>query len=70
VNVVRGEPDGWLVPPDDEEALADAIVAAVGNAAERRRRGEHGARHVHRTYSWRTVAGRFADLYREVGGSP
>ena len=56
VNVVRGEPDGWLVPADDEEALADAIVAAVGDAAERRRRGDNGARHVRRTYSWRTIA--------------
>ena len=31
---------GWLVPPDDEEALADALVAAVNDDAERRRRGE------------------------------
>ena len=35
VNVVPGEPDGWLVPPDDEEALAAAIVHAVNDAGER-----------------------------------
>ena len=29
VNVVAGEPDGWLVPPDDEAALAAAMVRAV-----------------------------------------
>ena len=26
VNVVPGEPDGWLVPPDDEAALAEVLV--------------------------------------------
>ena len=35
VDVVPGEPDGWLVPPDDEEALADAMVRAVDDAGER-----------------------------------
>ena len=39
INVIPGEPDGWLVPPDDETALADAMVTAVNDPAERARRG-------------------------------
>ena len=30
---------GWLVPVDDEDALTAALVEAVGDEAERRRRG-------------------------------
>jgi glycosyltransferase involved in cell wall biosynthesis len=66
VDVVPGEPDGWLVPPDDEEALADAIVRAVDDAGERRRRGENAARHVRDSYSWNGLSGRFTDLYDHV----
>ena len=31
---------GWLVPPDDEEALADALVDAVNDPGKRARKGE------------------------------
>ncbi len=66
VDVVPGEPDGWLVPPDDEEALADAMVHAVNDAGERARRGENAARHVRDSYSWDGLSGRFTDLYEHV----
>ena len=66
VNVVPGEPDGWLVAPDDEEALATAIVHALESGAERNRRGENAARHVRDSYSWNGLAGRFARLYEDL----
>ena len=66
VDVVPGEPDGWLVPPDDEEALAEAIAQAVNNGGEREWRGENAARHVRESYSWDGLSGRFADLYERV----
>jgi glycosyltransferase involved in cell wall biosynthesis len=66
VNVVPGEPDGWLVPPDDEAALADAIVGAIDAPDARRWRGENSARHVRETYSWSGLAGRFTELYERV----
>ena len=66
VNVVPGEPDGWLVPPDDEAALADAIVGAIDAPDARRWRGENAARHVRESYSWRGLAGRFTELYERV----
>ena len=63
INVVPGEPDGWLVPPDDEAALADAIVTAIDTPTQRRRRGTNAARHARDSYSWHHVAGRLAALY-------
>jgi glycosyltransferase involved in cell wall biosynthesis len=30
---------GWLIPPDDEDALVDALVGAVNGEVERRPRG-------------------------------
>ena len=69
VDVVPGEPDGWLVPPDDEEALAQAIVQAVNDPAGRIRRGENAARHVRDSYSWDGLAGRFTQLYEQVAAA-
>ncbi len=69
VNVVPGEPDGWLVPPDDEAALALAIAQAIDDPAERRRRGELAARHVRESYSWHGLAGRFTQLYEQVAAA-
>jgi glycosyltransferase involved in cell wall biosynthesis len=69
VNVVPGEPDGWLVPPDDEEALAEAILQAVEDRNECRRRGENAARHVRDNYSWNGLAGRFTQLYDDVAAA-
>jgi glycosyltransferase involved in cell wall biosynthesis len=43
--------DGVLVPPADPEALAEAIVALLGDEGLRRRMGEAG---------YRTVADRFS----------
>jgi glycosyltransferase involved in cell wall biosynthesis len=66
VNVVAGEPDGWLVEPDDEAALADAIVVAVNHAAERARRGANARRHAQASHSWSGVGARVARLYAAI----
>jgi glycosyltransferase involved in cell wall biosynthesis len=68
INVVEGEPDGWLVPPDDVEALAAAIVRAVDEPALRLHHGANAARHVHESYSWEGLAGRFTELYEQASG--
>jgi glycosyltransferase involved in cell wall biosynthesis len=57
---------GWLVEPDDEEALADALVEAVNDPDERRRRGEAARTEVRATYAWPALAGRVADVYRKL----
>jgi glycosyltransferase involved in cell wall biosynthesis len=63
--VDRGE-TGWLVPPDDEAALAEALVEAVNGGAERRRRGERAYRAARERYSWPALAHGLAQVYTEV----
>ena len=63
INVTPGERDGWLVPPDDEQALADAMVEAINHPAQRRAFGQNAGRHARDRYSWRDVARRVTDLY-------
>jgi glycosyltransferase involved in cell wall biosynthesis len=57
---------GWLVPPDDEEALAGALVEAVNGEAERRRRGERAYEAARGRYSWPVLADGLAQVYADV----
>lgn len=59
---------GWLVRPDDEESLADALVQAARDPRERARRGAAGRRHVIERYAWPGLARRIEAVYSEVGG--
>jgi hypothetical protein len=61
---------GWLVPPDDEDALTDALVTAASDAEERRRRGARAYRHSHTHYGWPVIATRIAALYAELAAPP
>lgn len=54
---------GWLVPPDDEEALARALVAAASDPLEREIRGANGRRRARERFGWDQVAGAVADVY-------
>ncbi len=63
--VDQGE-TGWLVPPDDEEAMADALVEAVNDPAERRRRGENAYETARARYSWPALATGLAHVYDDV----
>lgn len=48
---------GWLVPVDDEDALTAALVAAVGDEAERRRRGGLARERARARYGEAAVGG-------------
>jgi glycosyltransferase involved in cell wall biosynthesis len=59
--VVDGE-TGWLVPPEDPEALAGALEEVLADPPEARRRGEAGRRRIEERYrpavaaaSWRAA---------------
>jgi glycosyltransferase involved in cell wall biosynthesis len=57
---------GWLVEPDDEEGLAEALAHAIDDASERHRRGE-AARAVARSrYGWPSLAARMAGVYERA----
>jgi glycosyltransferase involved in cell wall biosynthesis len=60
---------GWLVPADDVDALAGAIVAAVDDAPERRRRGDLARAEVSGRYGWQRIGGDLAELVGELSGA-
>jgi glycosyltransferase involved in cell wall biosynthesis len=65
------DPDtGWLVPPDDAEAFASAMVAAVNDAPGRRRRGRRARGEVMGRYSWRQIGSDFADQLDQLSRAP
>ena len=64
--IVRDGENGWLIPPDDEQALAAALIEAATDASERHRRGQQAASEAHRHYGWPAIAARINDIYREV----
>ncbi|HEY3191086.1 MAG TPA: glycosyltransferase family 4 protein, partial [Solirubrobacteraceae bacterium] len=66
--VERGH-TGWLVEPDDEAGLADALVDVVADPAERRRRGEAARRSALERYSWPATGARLARVLDEVAGT-
>jgi glycosyltransferase involved in cell wall biosynthesis len=57
---------GWLVEPDDRAALADALVEAVADPAERARRGAAARATARERYAWPALARRLADTLDEV----
>jgi glycosyltransferase involved in cell wall biosynthesis len=59
---------GWLVPPDDEQALTETILAAASDREERERRGNRAYDHA-RAYGWPLIAARVVDVYDQVAGS-
>ncbi len=69
--IVDAGDTGWLVPPDDETALADALVEAVNDDAERRRRGERAYEVARGRYAWPALAAGLGHVYDEVvAGTP
>jgi glycosyltransferase involved in cell wall biosynthesis len=59
-HIVDAGETGWLVEPDDEAGLADALVAVVADPAERRRRGAAARRVALDRWSWPALGGRVA----------
>jgi glycosyltransferase involved in cell wall biosynthesis len=57
---------GWLVPPDDQDALADAMVEAVNRPAERLRRGALARQAAVARYSHTGVAAAVARAYQDL----
>jgi glycosyltransferase involved in cell wall biosynthesis len=64
--IVSDGETGWLVPPDDLEALAAALTEAADDDAERHRRGEAAYTAARGRYSWPALARGLAHVYEEV----
>jgi glycosyltransferase involved in cell wall biosynthesis len=59
---------GWLVAPDDEEALAGAIAEVLTNPAERRRRGAVAHQVADERFSWSGIASELLELFEQLAG--
>jgi glycosyltransferase involved in cell wall biosynthesis len=57
---------GWLVPPGDAAALADALTAAMTDRAHLAALGDAGRALAEREFSWDAVAGQTIALYRRL----
>jgi glycosyltransferase involved in cell wall biosynthesis len=65
--VVRDGETGFLVPPSDDAALAEAMLKLMAlPVSERRAMGDAGHHHVRSHYGLGRVAERWEELYREV----
>jgi glycosyltransferase involved in cell wall biosynthesis len=64
--IVEDGKTGWLVPPDDEHALAEALVEVVNDGDERRRRGEAAYEVARERYAWPSLVQAIAKVYDDV----
>jgi phosphatidylinositol alpha-mannosyltransferase len=64
---VAGPESGILVPPGDERALAEAIIALLEDEPRRLALAE-GARKVAEAYSWDRIALRLLEIYGDLAG--
>ncbi|MBH1933279.1 glycosyltransferase family 4 protein [Streptomyces sp. AV19] len=66
--IVPGGPraTGWLVKPDDPDDLADTLITALANTAERKRRGTNGRSRIENAYSWSRTADRYVAAYHQA----
>ncbi len=65
LSLVRHGETGFLVPPQDPDALAGYLCLLLQDEDLRRRMGRCGVHHARR-YHWQRVARRMADLYRHL----
>jgi glycosyltransferase involved in cell wall biosynthesis len=64
--IVEPGETGWLVEPEDEEGMADALVTAVSDEAARRRIGERAYVWSRERFSWPALAEGVAEVYEDV----
>jgi glycosyltransferase involved in cell wall biosynthesis len=65
-NVVTHEENGLLVPPENPEALANAILMLLNDESLRRRLGQNARRLMVEKYSWNIITNKIEKLYHEV----
>ena len=63
LDVEPTHPVGWLVPPDDLDALTDALVTVANDPTEMARRGANALEHARTDLSWDGMVPSFEAAY-------
>lgn len=66
MDIVENGVNGVMVPPADDDALADAIVRVLSDRRLAKRLRANGLKVVHRRFSWEKTAKMTIALYEEV----
>jgi glycosyltransferase involved in cell wall biosynthesis len=66
LNLDMRSPEGWLIPPDDEDALVEVLINALTCPTERLARADAAHALVRPGYSWRAIADKVAGVYEAV----
>jgi glycosyltransferase involved in cell wall biosynthesis len=61
---------GWRVPADDQDALAETLLAVASDPQERKRRGNRAHQHSRTSYGWPLIVGRVVTVYDQLTGRP
>jgi len=67
VELIRDGENGLLVPPNDPDALANAMTDLIRNPSERTRLGLAAARTVHAQFNHRVTTGALVELFDASG---
>ena len=67
VDAVEDEENGLLVPPNDPDALADALLSVTEDRKLAERLGETGRERAKRLFSWDSIAERHLRVYSAAG---
>ena len=68
--IVEHGATGWLVPPDDPQALEEALVEAVNDRRRREQMGLNARRKALASYGWSQIAARTQQLVASVADAP
>lgn len=61
--IVQDGRTGWLVPPNDPAALAEALQQVLDHPVQAAERGARGRQDMLERFSWAKTAQRYAELY-------
>lgn len=66
--IMAQEGEGWLVPPRSTDKFIEALLSALWNKEEARKRADTARRRIVQEYDLRKTIARWETLYREVSG--
>jgi glycosyltransferase involved in cell wall biosynthesis len=66
LDVIRSGENGVLVPPRKPEALAEALVALLGDPSLRDHLGRNARQTIERHYSWDAISERYVACYAQI----